>query len=68
MIPKRERKVNQLRVRLTPSERNALEILAARDGRSASEMIRELIRVQAKSKGIAEIAFIGLLDKNQERT
>ena len=54
----RPRKLN---IRLSPEERRALEILAAREGRKLSELARELLRSAIEAKGIQVTGLIDLL-------
>lgn len=43
-------------IRLTEAEWRALRLLAQRDGRTNSAMIREIIRNEAKAAGVWEVA------------
>lgn len=47
--------------RATKDERRALEIMALREGRSISAMLRELIREGAERRGLAAVGLVDLL-------
>lgn len=47
-----EKKDEYINCRLTKNERSALNIMANSEGRSVSEMLRELIRECAKRRGL----------------
>lgn len=48
----KKRKTEYIMLRATPDDRSTLESLAAAEGRSLSQMIRELIRRAAVMRGM----------------
>jgi len=62
MYPIREKFVN---CRVSDNEKQGLEILAAIENRSISEMLRELIREGMKSRGVEMIDRQALLKASQ---
>jgi hypothetical protein len=55
-----------LRVRIYKPEHIALGIMAAREGLRMSEMLRELIREGAKSRGIRDIGTLELTSERRQ--
>ena len=53
----------RLDIKLSPEERRALEILAAREGRTFSELARELLRSSIEARGLQVVGLIDLLYK-----
>jgi predicted DNA-binding protein len=54
-------RAKKLNVRLSPEERRALDILAAREGRKLSELTRELLRSAIEARGVQVVGLINLL-------
>lgn len=54
-------RITQTNIRLSEKERRALELLAAREERTLSEYLRELVRAELRRKGFTEIALTNLL-------
>lgn len=51
----------RLDIMLSPEERRALEILAAREGRTLSELARELLRSAIEARGLQVTRLLDLL-------
>lgn len=58
-------KVRSLHIafRVYPKERMLLEIMASRENRGKSEMIRELIREGAARRGLYQVGLVQILSK-----
>lgn len=58
-------KVRSLHIafRVYPKERLLLEIMAGRENRGKSEMIRELIREGAARRGLYQVGLVQILSK-----
>lgn len=52
---------NLIHFRATNGERRVLEIMADQEGRNLSEMLRELVREGAKSRGLYAVGLIDSL-------
>ena len=61
-----DRTEKYLNVRLYPLERRALELMCNREGRKTSEMIREVIREAARTRGIYDNGLLDLIGENQQ--
>ena len=57
----------RLDIKLSPEERRALEILAAREGRTFSELARELLRSGIEARGLQVVGLVDLLYKPESR-
>lgn len=55
----RERRKEQLHVRMRPTERDALRALAAEEGRDQSTVIRDLVREAIAAKRAAQLERYG---------
>jgi hypothetical protein len=55
----------RLDIRLSPEERRALEILAAREGRKLSELARELLRSSIEARGLQVVGLMDVLYKSE---
>lgn len=51
----------RLDIKLSPEERRALDILAAREGRTLSELARELLRSAIEARGLQVTGLLDLL-------
>jgi len=59
----------QVRVRMSRNELDVLNILARREGRNWSEMLRQAVREAAERRGLPAVGLIGardLLEGKQE--
>lgn len=65
MINDLDKKQRQIRVRLSPNEHQALDIMARRDGRTWSDMLRECIREAAARRGLNSIGLTPVLGEKQ---
>jgi hypothetical protein len=51
----------RLDIKLSPEERRALEILSVREGRTLSELARELLRSAIQARGLQVLGLIDIL-------
>jgi len=58
----RDKRDLQVRVRMSKNERDVLDILARREGRNWSEMLRQCIREAAERRGMPAIGLVEVMD------
>jgi hypothetical protein len=59
-----EKRREFIHFRVTPKEKQALEVMATYEGRSPSEMMRELLREGVNNRGLKAIGLIDLSDRS----
>ena len=57
-----DRRDLQVRVRVSSNERRILEIMARREGRNWSEMLRQCIREAAEQRGMPAVGLVNVAD------